>query len=387
MTITHYEPTTLGATLNGGRYAVLRKLGEGITAVTWLVHDLSMPENRLKYFAAKIFSVEATAEHNGPARERNILQAILDSRDSEQGPIKEGQYYIPHLYDGFNEGPHLCLIMSLYSTSVAALRRSGPNKCLPVYMVRSIIHMTLHALGLLHDLKIVHTDVKADNILFTNARFSAVQELKDYLEQYPSQFDSQPQPLPHDFAYNSSAFQAELITVALLDYSHAQSSEGVIFGMTCCSPALRPPEVLLSSGFGPAVDIWAVGCLTFELLVGQCLFHPEDGGDSYTLEDDLLAQMQDLTGQQFSADVLARAKNRAKYFDAQGDLLRRRIPKPTPLSIEQMIRNHNIAGLAEEDIKESAEFIQACLQLDDRRRFTAKELLEYSFADKAWLCE
>ncbi|KAF7289363.1 Kinase-like protein [Mycena indigotica] len=382
---THYNPQP-GATLKNGRYVVLRKLGEGTTATTWLVYDSSLVKHQgIEYLAAKILTVEATAEPNGPSRERGFLQTIKVHGDKH--PMEEGLDYAPVLFDSFDEGAQLCLIMALYSTSVSALRHSAPNKCLPVYMVRSVVHMTLHALVSLHDLKIIHADVKAENILFTGARFSDTSKLEKYLDDYPSQLEGRPQPLPHDFAYNSSAFQAELITVALVDYSHAQSSDGVLSGTTCCPPALRPPEVLLSSGFGPAVDIWAVGCLTFELLVGQCLFHPEDGGDGYTLEDDLLAQMQDLTGQRFSADVLSRAKNGAKYFDAQGNLLRRRIPKHTPLSIEQKIRDHNIAGLAEEDIKESAEFIQACLQLDDRRRFTAEELLKYSFAKKAWLCD
>jgi len=48
---------------------------------------------------------------------------------------------------------------------------------------------------------------------------------------------------------------------------------------TFSAPALRAPEIILRSDFGPKIDIWAVGCLTFELLVGRWLFDPEDGGE------------------------------------------------------------------------------------------------------------
>ncbi|KAF7289361.1 Kinase-like protein [Mycena indigotica] len=380
MASTHYNPQ-LGATLKNERYTLLRKLGEGITAVSWLVRDSTATGSTKKYFAAKILSAEATAEPNGPAREREFLQSINDYADKVDDD--EGLGYLPALFDSFNEGPHLCLILSLYSTSVSALRRSAPTKCLPVYMVRSIIYMTLHALGVLHNLEIVHTDVKLDNILFSNDRFFLDANLDKYLQQYPVQLSNpEPQPIPHSWTYDTSAFEAEKMTVSLIDYGHAEWSEGTPLGENFCPLSLRPPEVLLSSGFGTAIDIWSVGCLTFELLVGRWLFHPEDGGDDWTIEEDHLAKMQELTGQRFSADVLVRAKKGAEYFDSQGALVR--IPELIPVSIEQAMQNYNISGLAEEDIKESADFIRACLQLDHTKRPTAGELLKHSFAMKAW---
>jgi len=37
--------------------------------------------------------------------------------------------------------------------------------------------------------------------------------------------------------------------------------------------ALRAPETILQSDFGPAVDIWAVGCIVRRFLFGHSLFH------------------------------------------------------------------------------------------------------------------
>lgn len=68
--------------------------------------------------------------------------------------------------------------------------------------------------------------------------------------------------------------------------------------------ALRPPEIVIGSDFGPRVDIWALGCLTFELLVGERLFNTVANGDKWTVEEDLLAQILAITGQRFSPAAL-----------------------------------------------------------------------------------
>ena len=90
---------------------------------------------------------------------------------------------------------------------------------------------------------------------------------------------------------------------------------------TFSAPSLRATEIIIRSDFGPKIDIWAVGCLTFELLVGRWLFNPEDGGDDWRLEDDHLAKMLELTGEQFSKSVLDRAHLRKEYFNDEGSFV------------------------------------------------------------------
>ncbi|KAK7018874.1 kinase-like domain-containing protein [Favolaschia claudopus] len=377
LTTTHYR-AHFGQRIRDGRFTVLRKLGEGITATTWLVRDSQ--ESSDKYAALKVLSVEAT-EEDGPVRERIYLQDI--TRRTQEEEDDEGLDYLPALHDDFileapptdHSGPqrHLCLVTTLYSTSVSALRRSSPTKSLPLYMTRSIIYMTVNALASLHSLKIVHTDVKLDNILFSNARFSLDAKLETFLDSNPAEEDPETripksQPIPHEWTYQMTAHEAERMTVALIDFGHGKYI-----------------AVLLRSGFGPAIDIWAIGCLTFELLVGRWLFLPEDGGEDWSLEEDHLAKMMELTGHStFPKSILDRAKNREKYFDEEGNL--RRISELIPVTIEQAMRNYKIPGLSEEDICEAAEFIRACLDLDDEKRKTAKELVGHIFLKKAFSC-
>ena len=94
---------------------------------------------------------------------------------------------------------------------------------------------------------------------------------------------------------------------------------------------LRSPEEILHSYFGPKIDIWAVGCLvgyllnvpitrscesvqTFEFLTGRWLFHPEEG-ETWSLDDDHLAKMLELTGEQFNDTMLNFSLRKEDFFD------------------------------------------------------------------------
>ena len=56
---------------------------------------------------------------------------------------------------------------------------------------------------------------------------------------------------------------------------------------------------------------------TFELLTGRWLFHPE-AGDSWTLDDDHLAKILELTGDNFSRKMLNKSPDKDKFFDEDG---------------------------------------------------------------------
>lgn len=132
------------------------------------------------------------------------------------------------------------------------------------------------------------------------------------------------------------------------------------------------------------MDIWAVGCLTWELIAGCWFFAPQDGEDQFSVADDHLAKMQELTGQCFAKAVLDRAKYGDQFFDQDGNLLR--IPDLVPMTIEQAFTNYKIEGLSEEDMKDGADFVRCCLELDHEKRPTARTLLDHRFMRKAFGC-
>lgn len=87
------------------------------------------------------------------------------------------------------------------------------------------------------------------------------------------------------------------------------------------SPALRAPEAIISSDFGPKIDLWGVGCLAFELLFGEWLFNPKEAEGQWSFEGDLLAQIIEITGEQFSAQAIGRAGPENGFIDGEGQSL------------------------------------------------------------------
>lgn len=381
----NYFPAWPGLALNNGRYTVLRKLGSGVYSSVWLVSK-NTDEPGFKYMAAKILTVDGTRRHKaGQMRELEFLETVT---------AREEVDCLPLLRDHFEEqgvqGPHLCIVMNLLGSDISSFRRSHPKQALPIHIVRNVISMVVEALSYLHDSGIVHTDVKPDNILFTVG--ADTEKVEKYLAEPPAiegEFEVngerhpllRAQPIPTDFSPEMNAFDAELMRCVLADLGQGQWAGKQPTTDEFSAYPLRAPEVILRSDFGPMLDIWAVGCITFELLVGRWLFHPE-ATDHWRLEEDHLAKMLEFTSEWFSTAMLDHAALRDEYLDGVGSV--RAIPDLSPVSIEEALANYNI--LPENEIAPAAAFIRECLHLDFRDRPSASELLDHPWLRDAFHC-
>ena len=82
----------------------------------------------------------------------------------------------------------------------------------------------------------------------------------------------------------------------------------------------RSPEVILGLNYGASADIWSFACMIFELITGDFLFEPRKG-DSYSKNDDHLAQIIELLGKMPKKFSQA-GKYSKKYFNKNGTLRR-----------------------------------------------------------------
>lgn len=58
----------------------------------------------------------------------------------------------------------------------------------------------------------------------------------------------------------------------MCDFGWAVYSEDEYRTTFCFSPVYRPPELIMSGKYDEKVDIWAIGILTYELLIGKIPF-------------------------------------------------------------------------------------------------------------------
>lgn len=82
----------------------------------------------------------------------------------------------------------------------------------------------------------------------------------------------------------------------------------------------RSPEVILGINYGASADIWSFACMIFELITGDFLFEPRKG-DSYSKNDDHLAQIIELLGKMPNKFAFC-GRYSKKYFNKNGNLKR-----------------------------------------------------------------
>jgi serine/threonine-protein kinase SRPK3 len=372
-----YFPARPGLTLKDGRYEVSRMLGISQLSSVFLVRDLGADGHNHNY-ALKILTASAT-QHNrdGHYQELQALQAI-----SEAVKSTNALHCLPELVDHFEttgpHGDHLCFVLRLRSTDVSSFRRSAPSRTLLLRDVKKVVLHTVYALDIIHKLGMIHTNVKPTGIvIFPGVEDTVTPIIEGEIEMDGTTYPIMKiQPLPHTFKWDDKDSEVASRMFCLNDVGTSVRADRENDYQLGTPYALRAPEVILRAGYDSKIDIWAIGCLAFELLTGHWAFSPE-AGTTWSIKDDHLARMLELTGETFDASMLARSQLRDEFFDRDGNL--KNIPPLDVLGIQQAISIH--VALPPEDSKAAAEFIAACLHLDSSRRPSANDLVHHPWLE------
>ena len=77
----------------------------------------------------------------------------------------------------------------------------------------------------------------------------------------------------------------------------------------------QAPEMILEGDCNSKVDIWALGCMLYELVTGEILFDPPEPN----MNINHLSMMINL-GKKFTSDYLSKTKRKKLYFNKNGRL-------------------------------------------------------------------
>lgn len=80
-------------------------------------------------------------------------------------------------------GTHRCFVMPLYGDDVKALLQSRGTVPFPLPLAKRIVLYLLRGIAFAHGRHVVHTDLKADNILFTTA--ATTEDINTWIKEDP----------------------------------------------------------------------------------------------------------------------------------------------------------------------------------------------------------
>lgn len=228
-------------------------------------------------------------------------------------------------------------------------------------------------MNFLHACQVIHTDLKPENILLYR-RF-----------EIPPDLDKEKhQAWAHE--HNDLRLEADWrIKIVDLGVSCLTAGNACWFNQHFTDDVqtrqYRSPEVILGQKYTEAIDIWSVGCQTFELLTGDLLFDPKNGlnssppGSTYGKEDDHLAQMIELLGR-MPRPFTQQGTRCKEFFNNNGDLkaMKKNMNPHWPLS---SVLKEKYSFSAETSAAVSA-FICGLLRFVPSQRWTAAQALEQS---------
>jgi cyclophilin family peptidyl-prolyl cis-trans isomerase len=246
-----------------GKYRIDRFIGKGASAEVYLATHLELKAPRsLKILSRDLPGVGSTAF--GDYRQRFELEAQLGARINNSNVIQ--------VYDFHQDEDSLVLVMEYAAGGslagrIAKARETGQP--VPVEEAVRIAGDTAQGLSAVHALDCVHRDLKPTNILLDAQGRAKVADLGlAQIPGGPSQRSVLSQPLAHPG-----------------------------------TPAYMSPEqATTSQHLTPASDIYALGCVLFELLTGRLHRNARPGTRASSLRPDVPPWLDDLIARMVETD-------------------------------------------------------------------------------------
>jgi len=221
-------PLELSGTVVEGRFRLTQRLGSGAVGAVYLAEDLSGGEPlAIKVWSRSVLDPQATGRFQ---RETKALTTLVHPNIVA---IRD--------YGLVNGSPYLAMELLRGETLEHRLHESGAVTPPPLSQALVWFRQILAALSYAHSRQVVHRDLKPENV-FLAATASGEPQIKllDY-------------GLAKFLTPNDDPARAGL------------TSQGTVIG----TPLYMAPEQALGGAVDTRADVYAAGCVLFELLTGQ----------------------------------------------------------------------------------------------------------------------
>jgi len=169
------------------------------------------------------------------------------------------------LLGSFNYHGHICLLFPKLGKSVFDFMKSNMYQPYQFSQVRHIAYQLLLSVRFLHSIKLTHTDLKPENMLFVDSSYDSFWSDKARQEMRVLRKSDM-----------------RLIDFGSATFDHEHHSTVV------STRHYRAPEVVLELGWSQPCDIWSCGAIIFELYTGNTLFQTHDNREHLAMMEHTL---------------------------------------------------------------------------------------------------
>ena len=292
------------------RYEILNLLGKGSFGQVCECYDHKKKEK----VALKVIKNKPKFHHQA-AIEVKVLHVL---RESDKEDCKN----IVRMKNYFSFRNHICITFELISINLYEFLRLNHFQGVSISLIKCFAKQILNALDYTSSLKVIHCDLKPENVLLVNPQ-KAVIKLIDF---------------------GSSCFITERL------HTYIQSR------------FYRAPEIMLGIPYTCAIDMWSFGCILIELYTGQPLWPGE-------CEKDQLLHIISYMGLP-PEGVLKRSTRKGLFFE-EGKL------KSLVLTDGKVISPgmYRLESLIKEEDDEFLKIVEKCFDWDPETRLTPSEAL------------
>ncbi|PGG98867.1 CMGC/SRPK protein kinase [Polytolypa hystricis UAMH7299] len=340
---------------------------------------------------------------HGANRERDIEKHI-----AQKNPSHRGHEIIRTCVESFEiagpEGSHLCLAYEPMREPLWLLQRRFTDWSLPLPIVKAYVLMLLAGLDYLHsECKVVHTDLKLENILVTFEDQEVIEDFVKVQADLPMQYKTDPTSRNIYRRHNDFSPLKRLQNLPkIADFGLAARLDNrEDIGIYPIQPGhYCSPEVILGCGWTFSTDIWNLGVLVWDLVERTELFRCVHDSQSCYDGKAHLAEMIALLGPP-PKELLARSNAMQQYKwsnpikNVEGKLSKKVIMVTTYITAKFLLLillcflhdnliptrqlNDTLPSSNEKERAEILSFVSQILTWLPEERKTARGLMEHPF--------
>eukprot|EP00088_Acartia_fossae_P004137 TRINITY_DN11760_c1_g1_i1.p1 TRINITY_DN11760_c1_g1~~TRINITY_DN11760_c1_g1_i1.p1 ORF type:complete len:420 (+),score=34.47 TRINITY_DN11760_c1_g1_i1:25-1260(+) len=258
------------------RFKMTEVLGEGTFGKVVKCYDMF----RKKLVALKI--IKNVHKYKDAAKlEINVLNKIKKYDPS-------GKHLCVSMLDWFDYHGHMCISFEMFGQSVYEFLKDNQFQPFPISQVKAMAYDLCYSVNFLHRNRMTHTDLKPENILFYN---SAHDLMFNFAKGMALKHVRNPEIRLIDFGSTT------------LDHEHHST--------IVSTRHYRAPEVILELGWAQPCDVWSVGCILFELVMGVTLFQTHENREHLAMMERVLGPIPSRLS----------SRSRTKYFTSTHKLI------------------------------------------------------------------